>query len=67
VDILGGYSLGSVEKIDSHLFQQICAEHSAVFAMKWANLTSLQPLDRIQSESVCERGCWFHGWARSQS
>ena len=31
VDILCGYSVGSVEgKMDDHVFQQICAEHSAV-------------------------------------
>jgi len=31
VDILCGYSLGSVSKaMDSHIYQQICAEHSAV-------------------------------------
>jgi len=30
VDILCGYSVGSVEgKMDDHVFQQICAEHSA--------------------------------------
>ena len=31
VDILCGYSLGSVQGgMDSHIFQRICAEHSAV-------------------------------------
>ena len=32
VDILCGYCLGSAEKMDSHLFQRICAEHSAVYS-----------------------------------
>jgi len=32
VDILCGDSLGSVEKMDPHLFQRICAEHSAVYS-----------------------------------
>ena len=31
VDILCGYSLGSVQGVmESHIFQQICEEHSAV-------------------------------------
>jgi hypothetical protein len=31
VDIFCGYSVGSVEgEMDDHVFQQICAEHSAV-------------------------------------
>ena len=30
LDILCGYSLGSVRGMDSHIFQRICAEHSAV-------------------------------------
>ena len=30
LDILCGYSLGSVRGMDSHVFQRICAEHSAV-------------------------------------
>jgi DNA-binding NarL/FixJ family response regulator len=30
LDILCGYSLGSVQRMDSHALQQICAEHSAV-------------------------------------
>jgi DNA-binding NarL/FixJ family response regulator len=33
VDILCGYSLGSVEGgMEDHIFQQICAEHSAVYS-----------------------------------
>jgi DNA-binding NarL/FixJ family response regulator len=33
VDILCGYSLGSVEVgMEDHIFQQICAEHSAVYS-----------------------------------
>ena len=33
VDILCGYSLGSVEGgMDDHIFQRICAEHSAVYS-----------------------------------
>ena len=33
VDILCGYSLGSVERgMDDHIFQRICAEHSAVYS-----------------------------------
>ena len=32
-DILCGYSLGTVPSgMDSHIFQQICAEHSAVYS-----------------------------------
>jgi hypothetical protein len=30
LDILCGYSLGSVQRMDSHALQEICAEHSAV-------------------------------------
>jgi DNA-binding NarL/FixJ family response regulator len=30
LDILCGYSLGSVQRMDSHALQRICAEHSAV-------------------------------------
>ena len=33
VDILCGYSLASVQGgMDSHIFQRICAEHSAVYS-----------------------------------
>ena len=33
MDILCGYSLGSVEiEIEDHIFQQICAEHSSVYS-----------------------------------
>jgi hypothetical protein len=33
VDILCGYSLGCVQGgMDSHIFQRICAEHSAVYS-----------------------------------
>jgi len=38
VDILCGYSLGSVPGgMDSHIFQRICAEHSAVHTRKLGN------------------------------
>ena len=34
VDILCGYSLSSVEiRMDHHLFQRVCAEHSAVYSL----------------------------------
>ena len=33
VDFLCGYSVGSVQdRMDTHLFQQICAQHSAVYS-----------------------------------
>jgi hypothetical protein len=32
VDILCGYSLGVEIEIEDHIFQQICAEHSAVYS-----------------------------------
>ena len=73
VDILCGYSLASVQGgMDSHIFQRICAEHSAVHCpVAGLRLShTISPLhggNRALLPVVYEHGSWFQPSVSIQS